>query len=217
MKKESIITAVVFLVVGFLAGYITHAQLNSGVQPRTARPGQGLDAEVPGRGGAASAASEANPPGLPEGHLPINIATQVRALEDQAAQNPTDPKPRLELANFLYDNRRYEGAIEWYQRALELDPRNVNARTDMGTAYFYSGRVQDALREYHKSLETDANHGPTLYNLTIVHLDGTHDLAAAQDAWERLRKQNPNYPGLDDLKQKLDVARASSAGAPARR
>lgn len=216
MKKETIITAVVFLVVGFLAGYIT-AQLRSDGRPRaTAASGENVEAATPTGAGAANA-TEQRPAGLPEGHPPLQLAAQMRALEEQANQNPTDPKPRLELANLLYDNRMYERAIEWYQRALELDPKNLSARTDLGTAYFYGGRAQDALREYRKSLEIDPDHGPTLYNLIIVNLDGTRDLDAAQRTWERLHKKNPDYPGLDDLKRKLDAARAGSMGAAARR
>jgi tetratricopeptide (TPR) repeat protein len=115
----------------------------------------------------------------------------------------------LRLANLFYDRKQYDKAIEWYRRALELDSRNVNARTDLGTAYSYVGRPRDALREYRKSLETDPGHAPTLYNLILVSLNGTHDLGTARDALERLEKLNPNYPGLDSLKQRLDAAHAS--------
>ena len=72
-----------------------------------------------------------------------------------AAQNPKDPDICLKLANYLYDQKQYDQSIEWYHRALALDPKNVNARTDLGTAYFYSGRSQDALAEYRKSLAID--------------------------------------------------------------
>ncbi len=218
MKKETIITAIVFLAVGFLAGYITHAQLNSDIRQRsTINSGQGAQDNLAGGAAPSSGAPQATPSGLPEGHPPLDLAPQIRALEDRTTQNPTDPKPRLELANLLYDNHRYDRAIEWYQRGLELDPKNINARTDLGTAYFYSGRSQDALREYRKSLEIDPRHGPTLFNIIIVNMEGTHDLAVAGDTWERLHKQSPNYPGLDDLKQKLDAARAASGGVPPRR
>ena len=212
MKKETFITAVVFLVVGFLAGYITHAQWNSSARPRTvATPGQGLQAEMSGAA-AANPALVGSVPSLPEGHPPLEIAEKMRALQEQATHNPTDPQPRLDLANLLYDNRRYEASIEWYQRALELDPENVGARTDLGTALFYSGRPQEALREYEKSLETDPSHRQTLYNIVIVNLEGTHDLAAANQAWEKLHRQQPDYPGLADLRQRLDAAQGSRSG-----
>ena len=170
---------------------------------------------------AASGGVETGAPGggmgqrLPEGHPPIDISAVVKTLEEHAAQNPRDPEPRLKLANYLYDQQQWQRAIEWYQKAVELDPKNVNARTDMGTAYFNLGRPADALREYRQSLEIDPTHQPTMFNLIVVHLDGLHDVAAAQQAWDRLHKRNPGYPGLDNLKGRLDSARAT--GTPVRR
>lgn len=218
MRKETIITAVVFLVVGFLAGYIAHAQLNSERTQRAAiAGGQALQDERAAQAATTSAVPGGESPKLPEGHPPLEIAGQMRALEDQANQNPSDPRPRLELANLLYDHHLYGRAIEWYQKALELDPKNISARTDMGTAYFYTGRPQDALREYRRSLEVDPKHEATLMNMIIVSLEGTRDLDSAQAAWERLKKVNPNHPKLDFFRQQLGAARTSAGSAVARK
>ncbi len=216
VKKETIITAIVFLSVGFLAGYIYDAQKNWNTQQKVASAGDphlpdaipGGTAEAPGMPPGAAAE------GLPEGHPPIGNAAMIQLLTDQAAQNPKDPEPRLKLANFFYDHRQFPQAVEWYQKALELDPTSVSAHTDLGTTYFNLGRHQDALREYRKSLEINPKHEPTLFNMIVVNLEGTHDLAAARAAWDRLHKQNPNYRGLDRLKRDLDGARTSGAPAP---
>jgi tetratricopeptide (TPR) repeat protein len=214
MKKETMITAVIFLAVGFLAGYITDAQMNWSARQKAAQSAP-TPSEMPPPGGAASAPAGGAMPqqGLPEGHPPIDSAAIIQQMENVAAQNPKDADVRLKLANFLYDQKQYSKAIEWYQRALELDPKNVNARTDLGTAYFYTGRPQDALREYDKSLEIDPKHEQTLLNAIVVNLEGTHDLAAAQKAWDRLYKLNPNHPALAGLKGQIDTARASGSAA----
>ncbi|PYV25132.1 MAG: hypothetical protein DMG27_10950, partial [Acidobacteria bacterium] len=81
--------------------------------------------------------------------------------------------------------------------------------TDLGTCYFNLGRADEALREYRKSLEIDPRHQPTLYNMVLVNLEGTHNLAAARQAWEQLHGLNPQYPGLDRLKQNLETAESS--------
>ena len=207
MKKETIATAVIFFAVGFLAGYITDAQMNWSARQKPAQTG--TPPEMPAGGANSVPTGGAMRQGLPEGHPPIDNAAIIKQMEDMAAQNPKDPDIRLKLANFLYDQKQYTQAIGWYERALELDPKNVNARTDLGTAFFYTGRPQDALREYRQSLEVDPKHEPTLLNTIVVNLEGTHDLAAAQQAWDHLHKLNPNHPALADLKEKLDAARAS--------
>jgi hypothetical protein len=214
MKKETILTAVVFFVVGFLAGYITDAQLNwSGRQKAAMTATSGMPSEMPGSSGTAQ--SGGAPSGLPEGHPPIDSAAIIKQLEQEAEQNPNNPDIPLKLADFLYDQRQYQQAIEWYQKSLALNPQNVNARTDLGTAYFYIGQAEQALKEYRQSLAIDPDHKPTLLNVIVVNLEGTHDMAAARRAWERLHALDPSNPNLPGLKQKLDAAQGSTGGTPA--
>jgi len=209
VKKETVIAAVVFFAVGFLAGYITDAQLNWSAQRRAAT----LPHEHSRDGATGGVAGEGMGQGLPEGHPPIDFGAIAKVLEEQAAGSPKDPEPRLRLANLFYDQGQWQKAVEWYQKSLELDPKNVNARTDLGTAYFNLGRPQDALAAYRKSLEIDPNHQPTIFNSIVVNLEGTRDVAAAQAAWDRLSRLNPQYPGLDRLKPRLDELRASGASS----
>ncbi len=217
MKKETIITAVIFLAVGFLAGYITEAQMNWSARQKSAQAAS-LVASTPPAAAAPSSGADgtAAQQGLPEGHPPIDSAAMIQGLEEMAAQNPKDAEVRLKLADFLYDQKQYSQSIEWYQRALELDPKNANARTDLGTAYFNVGRPQDALREYDKALQIDPKHEPTLVNSIVVNLEGTHDVAAAQKAWDQLFKLNPNHPALGPLKEQISAARASGTAAASR-
>jgi len=132
----------------------------------------------------------------------------VQSLEQQVAANPQDPVPTLKLADYLYDQGEFEQAIRWYQKAVDLDPRNVDASTDLGTCYFNIGKADDALRQFQHSLTIQPRHQPTLYNIVVVNLEGTHDYKAARDAWETLHRLNPSYPKIDALKQKLDEASA---------
>lgn len=212
MRKETILTAAVFLLVGFFAGYFYEAQ-RSAPSPPSSLPGGTAMNLPPGHPPIDSGTAASQTPtdtgstaGLPPGHPPIDAAATIRQLEDLANQNPQDPQAAVQVANTLYDQHEYAQAIEWYQKALALDPKNVNARTDMGTSYFLLDRPQDALKEYRKSLETDPNHEPTMFNIIVVDLEGIHDLQAARKAWEKLNARNPTYPGLDRMKKELDDA-----------
>ena len=215
MKKETILTAIVFFVVGFLAGYITDAQMSwSGRQKTAMTATAGMPSEMPAGGSPGTAQSGGMPAGLPEGHPPIDSALIIKQLQEEAAQNPKDPDIPLKLANFLYDQRQYQQAIEWYQKSLALNPNNVNARTDLGTAYYYTGQSAQALKEYEQSLAIDPDHKPTLLNVIVVNLEGIHNLAAARRAWDRLHTLDPANPNLQSLKQKLDAAQGSTGGTP---
>ena len=193
MKIETIATAIIFFGVGFMAGYIYKTERSQ------AAPGNVAMATAAPSTNAAAGSTAA----LPPGHPPLAEAAVIDTLQQQAAANPTNPAIPLKLANYCYDKHLYELAIKWYRKTLELDPKNVNARTDLGTALFYSGRPTDAIREYQKALSIDPNHEPTLFNLIIVNAEGTHNLREAQHYWEILHRRNPNYPGLKRLQQEL--------------
>jgi tetratricopeptide (TPR) repeat protein len=209
VKKETLITALVFLGIGFLAGYVYKSQSTQSVLSETAS----APAAAPMTQSAGPAATPSNSAaGLPPGHPALGDPAMRNMLEQQASQNPQDPQAALRVADYLYDQQLFDQAIPWYQKSLQLNPKNVNARTDMGTCYFNVGRFDDALREFHQSLAVDPRHEPTLYNVVVVNLEGKHDLRAASQAWDELHRLNPNYPNLDQLKQKLDQARASSPG-----
>jgi tetratricopeptide (TPR) repeat protein len=212
VKKETILTAAVFLVVGFFAGYFFQAQRSAPATSANSTASSAMNLP-PGHPPIDSGTAASQTPtdagsaaGLPPGHPPIDAAATIRQLEELANQNPQDPQAAVQVANTLYDQHEYEQAIVWYQKAVALDPKNVNARTDMGTSYFLLNRPQDALREYRKSLETDPNHEPTMFNIIVVELEGMHDLQAARRAWEKLNARNPTYPGLDRMKKDLDDA-----------
>ena len=221
MKKETVITATVFLAIGFLAGYIYDSERNWSRQEQPSASAEACgprDAATPSNGapaqGGGSAEAGATGRALLPGHPSLETAAQMRDLEEQASRNPTDPDPPLKLANLFFDQHMFGQAVKWYQRALTLNPNEVSARTDLGTAYFNLGRFADALAEYNQSLKIDPTHEPTMYNIIVVNMEGTHDLKAARAAWGMLNRRDPNYPGLAGLKERLEAGAA--VGIPTR-
>jgi len=221
MKKENIITAVVFLGVGFLAGYIFQSERVSTFQQKLALASSASPAgtgpatadAAPPAGDSTTSSASTSPGSLPAGHPAVDDATMIRFLQDEASEKPNDPAAPLKLANFLFDKKKFSDAVPWYQKSLALDPTNVDARTDLGTAYFDLGHPREAAQEFSQALRIDPNHQPTLFNLIVVSIEGTHDLRAANQTYERLHRLNPNYPNLDRLKQELDAAQGTAAGA----
>ncbi len=203
LKIETIITAIVFLGVGFLAGYVVKTQKN-------AEPAAAAAQATSGTADTASS-QDGSQQGLPAGHPPIQVARTIEGMENAAAQNPTDKTIPLKLANYLYDNRLYPLAIQWYQKALSLDPKNTDARTDMGTAMFYNGQPQEAIAQYRQALQADPAHEQTMFNMIVVEIEGTHNLSEAERYYKMLDRKNPNYPGLSQMKKELDAARQNAA------
>lgn len=225
MKKETFITAIVFLGVGFLAGFAFNAHRNSVQRQRaTAQSAVASPATDPAGATANSSSASASSAAvggssdlgaqLPKGHPPVNDAEVIQFFKDAATQRPQDPAPRLKLADFFYDRRNFNEAITWYQQALALDPADADARTDMATCFFNLGRAQEAVSQLHQALKSDPRHEPTLFNLVVVNMDGTHDFSAAAQALSELKAINPGYPGLGELEQALGTATAQASGQP---
>ena len=89
---------------------------------------------------------------------------------------------------------QFKDAIAYFQKALDVDPKNVAIRTDMASCMYYTGDVDGALAELHKSLTYDPKHPGTLMNIGIIKWQGKNDVAGAVTAWQTLLKRNPNFP-----------------------
>jgi tetratricopeptide (TPR) repeat protein len=191
----NLITALVFLCVGFAAGYVFKSQ--------TARTLS--DQPDVAAADSASSGTSGRDAALPPGHPPVDTSPEEQAMEQQAAANPQDPGPPLKLADYLYDQGAFQQAITWYEKAVALNPHNVDASTDLGTCYFNVGRSDEALRQFQHSLAIAPQHQPTLFNIIVVNLEGKHDFKAARQAYNTLYGLNPSYPKLDELKKTLDA------------
>jgi tetratricopeptide (TPR) repeat protein len=82
-----------------------------------------------------------------------------------------------------------------------MNPSDINVSTDLGTALWYSGRADEALAQYDRSLKLDPKHAQTLFNAGIVHADGRRDYVRAVAAWELLLQSNPAYPGASRVRE----------------
>ncbi|MCV5540498.1 tetratricopeptide repeat protein, partial [Escherichia coli] len=75
---------------------------------------------------------------------------------------PQNPAANLVLANALFDARDYVSAAEYYSKVLEIDPSNLNARTDLGTTFVERQQpdFERAIVEYEKVLQQDPKNEP---------------------------------------------------------
>lgn len=139
---------------------------------------------------------------------PLVDESELRAYRDILARDPRNAPAAVKAGNLLYDAQRYLEAIPFYQQAFALLPTDVNLSTDLGTALWYSGRADEALAQYAKSLAINATHAQTLFNVGIVRSDGKQDYTGAIAAWNALLQSNPDYSDAARVRTLIADARA---------
>jgi tetratricopeptide (TPR) repeat protein len=153
--------------------------------------------QAPGNSSVATAA--AAPPETGSATQPT--PEQMKHMADKQAEpllakfqaDPQNPDLLSNIGNIYYDAQQFPTAIDYYQRALKLKPASASVRTDMATAYWYTGDADTAITEFQKALADEPNQPNALFNLGIVLWQGKMNIEGALASWQKLLDTNPNY------------------------
>jgi cytochrome c-type biogenesis protein CcmH/NrfG len=124
---------------------------------------------------------------------------QAEPLLEQLKSNPNDAQLLYKVGNVYYDTQQFPEAIQYYEKALTLNGNAVDVRTDMATAYFYTGNVDKALAEVNEVLKTDPKHANALFNQGMYLWKGKMDIKGAVTSWKKLLETNPDYEHRDQV------------------
>lgn len=100
----------------------------------------------------------------------LNNMNMINELESKIKLNPNDYKSLLELAHLKNDSGLYEAAILNYKTYLETNPKDADARVDMGVCYFNLQDFANAIKEMETALKYVPNHQIAHLNLGVVNL-----------------------------------------------
>ncbi len=104
---------------------------------------------------------------------------EIQSLQVAVDANPRDVASRLRLANLLHDNGMLARAVDNYNEYLKREPKDPNARVDLGICYDQLA-LQDsanapryfgqAVTEMQRAAADAPTHQPAAFNLGIVNL-----------------------------------------------
>jgi cytochrome c-type biogenesis protein CcmH/NrfG len=150
-------------------------------------------------------------PQPPDPNAQAALAQATAPLLEAVNKDPNDYDSLVKLGNLFYDGQQFPSAIQYYERALTIHPDNPDVRTDMGTAYWYTGNAEKALAAMETSLKYRPGHPQTLFNLGWVRWQGKQDPKGAIEAWQQLLKANPDYPQRQQVEQYIAKAKEHAA------
>lgn len=148
--------------------------------------------------------------GTPQRPTVDDVNRAAAPLLAQLQQRPNDADLLAQIGNLYYDSQLYPQAIEYYRKSLEIRPTNPDVRTDMGTAMWYGGDADSALKEFAQSLSYNPSHNGTLFNRGVVLMQGKGDAKGAIASWQKLLQVNPNYPDRAKVEELIEQAKQKS-------
>jgi tetratricopeptide (TPR) repeat protein len=198
---QTYVLAALCLVLGLAIGYF----LRGSAAPATTAAASETTTQQP----------QSPPPTADMGQHPIPTMDEMKQIADKQVaplleQLKSDPK-NADLLNQIGTGYRathqFKTAIDYYRRSLDINPKNVGARTDMASCMYYLGDVDGALAQLDKSLTYDAKHPGTLINIGIIKWKGKNDIEGAIAAWEKLLKLNPDFENKAAIQHMIDEAK----------
>jgi cytochrome c-type biogenesis protein CcmH/NrfG len=182
--KQVYAMAAVSLVIGLAIGYLFRGSQSTApvAQPVAAANGSGKPS--PHTGGMG-------------GEMPS--LEEMRRMADKKAEPlleklKSDPKNSdllSQVGSIYKSTHQFKVAAEYYDKALQVDPKNVAARTEMASCQYYNGDVDGAISQLQQSLRYDPKDANSLFNLGVVKWQGKQDSKGALAAWRELLKSNP--------------------------
>jgi len=180
VNKDSILIAVVALIVGLLGGYLIFSISNVGKVQQTNTAIQT---------GAGS---------------PTDYTQRIAQAEKVVAQDPKNLNAWISLGNDYFDTEQSQKAINAYGKALEIEPNNPNVLTDQGVMYRKIGWYDKALVNFEKANKIDSNHLQSLYNAGLVYAVDLKQPEKATKYWNQYLKLDSNSPTAIQIKGMME-------------
>lgn len=150
----------------------------------------------------APAAVETAPSGDPATHVPDPALT--------AGQPPAQAERTL--GNFYYDHQNWPLAIQHYEAAIRQGSDDADIRTDLGNAYRFAGRPEDALAQYTLAQKMNPAHEFSLFNQGGLYYEDFRQPARAVEIWQEYLTRFPAGRNVAAARQLIAQAQGGTAG-----
>lgn len=115
------------------------------------------------------------------------------------------------LGNFYYDHQNWPQAVQHYESAIRQGSDDADIRTDLGNAYRFSGRPDDALTQYNLAQKMNPSHEFSLFNQGGLFYEDFKQPARAVEAWQEYLKRFPNGQNVAAARALIAQAMGGSA------
>lgn len=130
------------------------------------------------------------------GGLTIRRNTDYRSAErmwsDVVAKRPENARALASLGVACAMAGRHQEALDAYERALRVDPRQPSAKANIGRAFSKLGRYEESVAAYREALEQNPGDTQVRYSLGIV-LERMNRIGEALDCYRDVCRREPGH------------------------
>ena len=148
-------------------------------------------------------------PGLQPAPAPaavVNSDPTAHLPEPELTAGQTPAQADRTLGNFYYDHQNWPQAVNHYEAALRQGIEDADIRTDLGNAYRFIGRFDDALAQYHQAQKLNPQHEFSLFNQGGLFLTDLKQPAKAIAIWQEYLVRFPTGQNVMAARQLIGQA-----------
>jgi cytochrome c-type biogenesis protein CcmH/NrfG len=207
---QVIVMSAVCLVIGVVLGYLLRGSAPAATPPAAVAAAASAPMGVaPAGAGPGSAGTSKEHPQLTLDDMKRMADAKAAPLLEKLKTNPNDADALNKLGILYRANHQFKEAEGYFEKSLEINPKNADARVDLASCLYYTGDADGALVQLNKALSYDPKHAGALMNIGIIKLKSKNDLPGAIAAWQKLLKTNPDFPQKDAVQRMIDEAEKS--------
>jgi cytochrome c-type biogenesis protein CcmH/NrfG len=171
--------AAICLAIGLALGYLFRGSASNAVPP----------SQVAQASSQGAMTAPAQMPSLEQ--MKQMADKQAEPLLAKLQKDPNNSDLLNQVGTIYRATHQFKEAIGYYQKALQADPKNNLARTDLASCLYYEGDVDGALKQLQQALAYNPKDANSLFNLGMIRWKGKGDTKGAAAAWNQLLKSNP--------------------------
>ncbi len=140
------------------------------------------------------------------GHRDWALIELRRASRELAAVDAPDALGEAEIGHLLLLDQKFDQALGYLRKAVELDPDKARSWSDLGLVLVHGGDQEGAERAFSRALELDPRLATAWYNRGLLNMH-KGDLAKAAADLSRAAKFAPENQDIAHLLQRIELAR----------
>lgn len=180
--KQVYAMAAISLIVGLAIGYLFRGSQSPAPAPRPVTAA--VSQPSPAAGGMGG-----QMPSLEQMKQMADV--KAAPLLEKLKTDPNNTDLLVKVGDLYQGTHQFKEAAGYYDKALQIDSKNVPIRTQFASCLYYQGNVDGAISQLQQALHYDPKDANSLFNLGIMKLQGKKDAKGALAAWQLLLSSNP--------------------------